>query len=177
MSLMITARGNVFLTDTHVQSDPSAQEIADIVSLCVSHIRRFGIAPKVALVSHSDFGDYDTPSSIKMREATNLLKQAAPDLEVDGEMQADTALIEAVRERKLPSSTLSGEANLLVMPNLSAANVAFQAIKVFGDSLPVGPILLGTAKPAHILTGSVTARGVVNMTAIAVTEAQSLATA
>jgi malate dehydrogenase (oxaloacetate-decarboxylating)(NADP+) len=173
MSLMITSRGNMFLTDTHVQSDPNAREIAGIVSLCARHIKRFGITPKVALVSHSDFGDFDTPASLKMREAVRLIRELEPSLEVDGEMQANTALIEEVRLRKLPSSTLSGEANLLVMPNLSAANVAFQAIKVFGDALPVGPILLGTAKPAHILTGSVTSRGVVNMTAIAVTEANS----
>ena len=171
MSLLITSRGIVFLTDTHVQADPTASDIADTVMLCVDHLERFGLKGKVALVSHSDFGDFDTPSSTKMRAALALLRDRAPHLEIDGEMQADTALIEAVRHRKLPTSTLSGEANLLVMPDLSSANIAYQTIKVFGDSLPVGPILLGTAKPAHILTGSVTSRGVVNMSAIAVTEA------
>ncbi len=175
MSLMITSRGIVFLADTHVQPDPSAAAIADMVLLCADHVARFGLTPKVALVSHSDFGDFDTPSSTKMRAALGLVRQRAPALEIDGEMQADTALIAAVRQRKLPGSTLSGEANLLVMPDLSAANIAYQTIKVFGDSLPVGPILLGTAKPAHILTGSVTSRGVVNMSAIAVTEALALA--
>jgi malate dehydrogenase (oxaloacetate-decarboxylating)(NADP+) len=142
--------------------------------LCARHVERFGMKPKVALVSHSDFGDFDTPSALKMRSALALIRERVPALEVDGEMQADTALIEAVRDRKLPGSKLRGEANLLVMPDLTSANVAYQAIKVFGDSLPVGPILLGTAKPAHILTGSVTSRGVVNVSAIAVAEAQAL---
>jgi malate dehydrogenase (oxaloacetate-decarboxylating)(NADP+) len=174
MSLMITSRGIVFLADTHVQPDPSAAAIAENVLLCSDHVARFGLKAKVALVSHSDFGDFDTPSSTKMRAALGLVRQRAPHLEIDGEMQADTALIAAVRQRKLPSSTLSGDANLLVMPDLSSANIAYQTIKVFGDSLPVGPILLGTAKPAHILTGSVTSRGVVNMSAIAVTEALAL---
>ncbi len=177
MSLMITSRGIVFLADTHVQADPTADAIADTVVMCARHVERFGIAPKIALVAHSDFGDFDTPSSLKMRQALQLVHERAPGLEIDGEMQADTALIEAVRNRKLPGSTLKGEANLLVMPDLSAANVAYQIVKVFGEALPVGPILLGTARPAHILTGSVTSRGVVNMTAIAVAEAATRAAA
>ena len=147
MSLMITSRGIVFLADTHVQADPSADAIADTVLMCARHVERFGIAPKVALVAHSDFGDFDTPSSLKMRQALQLVHERAPGLEIDGEMQADTALIEAVRNRKLPASTLKGEANLLVMPDLSSANVAYQIVKVFGEALPVGPILLGTATP------------------------------
>jgi malate dehydrogenase (oxaloacetate-decarboxylating)(NADP+) len=175
MSLMITSRGVTFLTDTHVQAEPSAEAIADTVMMCAAHVQRFGIRPKVALVAHSDFGDFDTPASVKMRTALGLIRARAPELEIDGEMQADTALIEAVRQRKLPSSSLKGEANLLVMPDLTSANVAYQVLKVFGDALPVGPILLGTAMPAHILTGSVTSRGVVNMTAIAVAEAATAA--
>ena len=171
MSLLITSRGIVFMTDTHVQSDPSAEAIAETVIKCARHVARFGLKPKVALVAHSDFGEFDTPTSIEMRTALGLIRARDPDLEIDGEMQADTALIEAVRNRKLPSSTLKGEANLLVMPDLASANIAYQLVKVFGDALPVGPILLGTARPAHILTGSVTSRGVVNMTAIAVAEA------
>jgi malate dehydrogenase (oxaloacetate-decarboxylating)(NADP+) len=171
MSLMITSRGVTFLTDTHVQAEPSAEAIADTVLMCAAHVQRFGIAPRVALVAHSDFGDFDTPVTARMRAALSLIRARAPELEIDGEMQADSALIEAVRLRKLPSSTLKGEANLLVMPDLTSANVAYQVLKVFGDALPVGPILLGTALPAHILTGSVTSRGVVNMTAIAVAEA------
>ncbi len=175
MSLMITSRGVVFLTDTHVQAEPSAEAIADTVLMCAAHVERFGIAPKVALVAHSDFGDFDTPMTRRMRSALAMIRARAPGLEIDGEMQADTALIEAVRQRKLPSSTLKGEANLLVMPGLTSANVAYQILKVFSDALPVGPILLGTAQPAHILTGSVTSRGVVNMTAIAVAEAATRA--
>ncbi|MFO1123666.1 MAG: NADP-dependent malic enzyme [Hyphomicrobiales bacterium] len=175
MSLMITSRGIVFLADTHVQSNPSAEAIAETVVLCARHVERFGITPKIALVAHSDFGDFDTPDTLKMREALELVRERAPSLEIDGEMQADTALIEAVRNRKLPGSPLRGEANLLVMPDLSSANVAYQIVKVFGEALPVGPILLGTARPAHILTGSVTSRGVVNMTAIAVAEAATRA--
>ena len=173
MSLMITSRGIVFVTDTHVQPDPSAAALAETVGLCVKHIERFGIKAKVALISHADFGDFDTPSALKSRAAFELIKKRYPDLEVDGEMQLNTALIEDVRSRKMPSSHLAGEANLLVMPDLASANIAYQAIKVFGDSLPVGPILLGTAKPAHILTGSVTSRGVMNLSAIAVAEAAS----
>jgi malate dehydrogenase (oxaloacetate-decarboxylating)(NADP+) len=171
MSLMITTRGVHFFADTHVQPDPTAEAIADTVVLCAKHVERFGLTPKVALITHSDFGDFDTPASVKMRKALALVRKATPGLEIDGEMQADTALLEAVRARKLPTSALKGEANLLVMPDLSSANVAYQILKVFGDALPVGPILLGTAKPAHILTPSVTSRGVVNMTAIAAAEA------
>jgi malate dehydrogenase (oxaloacetate-decarboxylating)(NADP+) len=138
-----------------------------------SHVRRFGIEPKIALLSHSDFGAADTRSALKMRRALALINEAAPDLEVEGEMQADSALSEPVRERVYPASRLKGEANMLIMPNLDAANIAFQFTKIMADSLPVGPILIGPAKPAHILTPSVTARGIVNITAIAVVEAQA----
>ena len=136
---------------------------------------RFGIVPKIALVCHSDFGEADTASSVKMRQALALIRSRAPELEVDGEMQGDTALSQLVRERKLPSSRLTGEANLLVMPNLDSANLAYQFSKVLADGLPIGPILIGPARPAHVLTSSVTARGVVNMTALAVVEAQAQA--
>ncbi|WP_293858490.1 NADP-dependent malic enzyme [uncultured Alsobacter sp.] len=173
MTLLITSKGNYFLADTHVRTDPTATELADMTVMCAEHVTRFGITPKIALVSHSDFGEADTPSALKMREALALIRDKAPGLEVDGEMQGDTALSELVRERKLPHSTLKGEANLLVMPNLDAANVAYQFIKVLADALPIGPIMIGPAKPAHILTTSVTARGVVNMTALAVVEAQA----
>lgn len=173
MTLLITSKGHYFLADTHVRADPSATEIADMTVLCAEHVARFGIEPKIALVSHSDFGEADTPSSVKMREALALIREKAPHLEVDGEMQGDTALSQVIRDRKLPASSLKGEANLLVMPNLDAANVAYQFIKVLADALPIGPILIGPALPAHILTSSVTARGVVNMTALAVVEAQA----
>ena len=173
MTLMITTKGHYFLADTHVKHDPNAEDVADIALLCAGHVARFGITPKIALLSHSDFGDSDAPSAIKMRQALTLIRAHAPDLEVDGEMQGDTALVQAIRAKRLPDCSLDGDANILVMPNLDAANIAQQLIKVLADALPVGPILLGTAKPAHVLTTSVTARGVVNMTALAVVEAQA----
>jgi malate dehydrogenase (oxaloacetate-decarboxylating)(NADP+) len=175
LSLVITSKGAYFLADTHVRPDPSAEEIADMTIACASHVERFGLTPKIALLSHADFGSSDTPSAIKMRDALKLILKRAPELEVDGEMQADTALSEMIRERVYPASRLKGEANVLIMPNLDAANIAFQFTKVLADALPVGPLLIGPAKPAHILTPSVTARGIVNVTAVAVVEAQALA--
>jgi malate dehydrogenase (oxaloacetate-decarboxylating)(NADP+) len=173
MSLMITNRGAYFLTDTHVRWDPSGEEIAEMALLCADHVRRFGIEPKIALLSHSDFGSDDSPSARKMRRALAMLRERAPELEVDGEMQADTALSETIRQRVMPNSQLRGEANVLIMPSLDAANIAYQFSKILADALPVGPILIGAAKPAHVLTPSVTARGIVNMTAVAVAEAQA----
>ncbi|HEY7385626.1 MAG TPA: NADP-dependent malic enzyme [Beijerinckiaceae bacterium] len=173
LSLIITAKGSYFLADTHVQTDPSAGEIAEMTIACANHVQRFGITPRIALLSHSDFGARDTPSACKMREALAMLHERAPDLEVDGEMAADTALSELIRDRVYPGSRLKGEANVLIMPNLDAANIAFQFIKVATDALPVGPILIGPARPAHVLTPSVTARGIVNLTAVAVVEAQT----
>jgi malate dehydrogenase (oxaloacetate-decarboxylating)(NADP+) len=171
LSLMITSRGAFFLADTHVQEYPSAEAIADMTILCAEHVTRFGMEPKIALLSHSDFGSTDAPSALKMREALALIQQRAPGLEVDGEMQADTALSELIRDRVLPGSRLQGTANVLIMPSLDAANIAFQLTKIVADALPVGPILIGVDRPAHILTASVTARGIVNMTAVAVAEA------
>ena len=173
MSLMVTTRGAFFIADTHVRDDPSAEEIADMTILCAHHVQRFGMAPKIALLSHSDFGAADSPSAVKMREALAMIRTRAPLLEVDGEMQADTALSQMARDLVLPHARFKGEANVLVMPNLDAANIAFQLTRIIADALPVGPILLGVAKPAHVLTASVTARGIVNMTAIAVAEAQA----
>jgi len=171
LSLVIASTGAYFLADTHVRYDPSAEEIADTAIACAHHVRRFGIEPKVALISHSDFGSADTPSALKMREALRLLEERAPDLEVDGEMQADSALSLVARQRVISSSRLKGEANVLIFPNLDAGNTAFQLTRVIADALPVGPILIGPAKPAHVLAPSVTARGIVNMTAIAAVEA------
>jgi malate dehydrogenase (oxaloacetate-decarboxylating)(NADP+) len=172
LSLVIAARGIYFLADTQVRPDPSAEEIAEISVLAAAHVHRFGLVPKIALLSHSDFGSYDTPSALKMRRAVQLLAEHHPELEADGEMRGDSALSAAIREHALPHSRLTGEANVLVMPNLDAANIALQLIKGIADALPVGPILMGTARPAHILNASVTARGIVNMTAVAVVEAQ-----
>ena len=171
VSLLITSKGNYFLADTHVNENPTAEEIADIAFACATHVRRFGIEPKIALLSHSDFGSMETESPGKMREALALVKARNPDFEIDGEMAADTALSQLIRDRVNPASSLKGEANVLIMPTLDAANIAFQLVKMVADALPVGPILLGPAKPAHILTPSVTARGIVNVTALAVVEA------
>jgi malate dehydrogenase (oxaloacetate-decarboxylating)(NADP+) len=173
VSLLITSKGAFFLTDTHVHENPSAEQIAEMAIMSANHVRRFGIEPKIALVAHSDFGSHDDRSSRKMRQALALVRERAPALEIDGEMQADTALSQATRDLVLPGSTLKGEANILVMPNLDSANIAFQMAKAVADALPVGPILIGVAQPAHILTPSVTARGIVNMTAIAAAEAQA----
>jgi malate dehydrogenase (oxaloacetate-decarboxylating)(NADP+) len=175
MSLLISSRGAVFLTDTYVSEDPSAAQVAETTLLAADHIRRFGIAPKAALLSASNFGSLDTASARKMRAALQILAEQAPQLEVDGEMHGDTALSEELRRRLMPISRLSGEANLLVFPSLDAANIALNLIKVMTDALHVGPILLGSAMPAHILTPSVTSRGVVNMTALAAVEAQQKA--
>ncbi|TDR94725.1 NADP-dependent malic enzyme [Enterovirga rhinocerotis] len=173
MSLMITSKGPYFLADTHVRPDPTAEEIAEMTISCANHVKRFGITPKAALLSHSDYGSGDTDSAKKMRAALARVREMAPDLEVDGEMAADTALSQMIRDRVYPGAALKGEANLLVMPNLDAANIAFQFVRILADALPVGPILIGPSKPVHILTPSVTARGIVNLTAVAVVEAQS----
>jgi malate dehydrogenase (oxaloacetate-decarboxylating)(NADP+) len=175
LSLMITNRGAYFLADTHVRWNPSAREIADMAIMADAHVRRFGLNPKIALLSHSDFGSGDSPDARKMREALEIIIARAPMIEVDGEMQADTALSEMMRERVMPHSRLKGEANVLIMPNLDAANIAYQFTKIMADALPVGPILMGAAKPAHVMTPSITARGIVNMTAVAVAEAQDFA--
>ena len=173
MSLMITNKGAFFLADTHIHENPDPKQLVEIALRAATEVRRFGIEPKIALVSHSDFGSHDSAGARKMREAARLLAERAPELEVDGEMQADTALSDIIREKVLPHSRLTGEANVLLMPNLDAANIAYQLTKILADALPVGPILLGAALPAHILPPSTTARGVVNMTAMAVVEAQN----
>lgn len=176
LSLIILPKGAYFIADTYVTEDPTAAEIAGMTQLAAAHLRRFGLEPKIALLSHSSFGSADSASARKMREAVRILRSRAPDLEVEGEMHGDAALDETLRQRIFPRSRLSGEANVLIMPNLDAANIAYQLIKGLADALPVGPILVGPALPAHILTPSVTARGVVNMTAIAVVEAQQAGT-
>jgi malate dehydrogenase (oxaloacetate-decarboxylating)(NADP+) len=175
LSLMISSKGAFFIADTQVRPNPSAEELVDIAGRAAVHVQRFGITPKIAFISHSDFGSYDTDSSRKMRKAANLFAERHPEIEADGEMQGDTALSEAARELILPHSRLKGVANVLIMPNLDAGNAAYQMIKVLADALPVGPILLGPARPAHILTPSVTARGILNMTAVAAVEAQERA--
>ena len=173
LSLVITARGAFFLADTQVRPEPTSEEIAEVAARAAVHVRRFGLVPKIALLSHSDFGSYDSESARKMRRATEMLAVSHPELEVDGEMHGDTALNPLFRDRVYPHSRLKGEANVLIMPNLDAANIAYQMVTALADALPVGPILVGAAYPAHVLTPTVTARGVVNMTAVAVVEAQN----
>ncbi|MBI1385384.1 MAG: NADP-dependent malic enzyme [Rhizobiales bacterium] len=172
VSLLILNRGAYFIADTQVSKNPSAEEIAEMARLTARQVVRFGFEPKIALLSHSSFGSSDSESAQKMREALALLRQRAPELEVEGEMQGDAALDEAVRMRIFPFSRISGEANVLIMPNLDAASISYELLKSMANALPVGPILIGAARPAHVLTPSVTARGVVNMTAFAVVEAQ-----
>jgi malate dehydrogenase (oxaloacetate-decarboxylating)(NADP+) len=171
LSCLILQAGAVFIGDTYMNVDPSAEEIAEMTLLAADAVRGFGLAPKAAMLSHSSFGSSNSPSARKMRQALQLVRMRAPGLEVDGEMHADAALAEAIRQRAVPDSRLSGTANLLIMPSLDAANIAFNLLKAAADGLPVGPLLLGMSKPVHVVVPSVTARGIVNISAIAATEA------
>ncbi|MEY5100514.1 MAG: NADP-dependent malic enzyme, partial [Pseudomonadota bacterium] len=170
-ALMLPGR-QVFIVDTHVNYDPSAEQLAEITMMAARKIMRFGITPKAALLSHSNFGSSEQPSAVKMRQTLAILRDKAPWLEVDGEMHGDVALDAQARTRIMPRSTLEGDANLLVCPNIDSANIAYNLLKTAaGGGIAVGPILLGVAKPAHILTASATVRRIVNMTALTVTEA------
>jgi malate dehydrogenase (oxaloacetate-decarboxylating)(NADP+) len=171
MTALILQAGVLFFCDTHVNVDPPAEDIAEMTSLAAETVEQFGIAPKVALLSHSNFGASNSPSARKMRAALALIRAQNPELEIDGEMHADAALVEQIRTRALPESTLHGTANLLIMPNIDAANIAFNLVKASGEGVTVGPILLGLAKPLHIAVPSVTARGIVNISAVAAMEA------
>ena len=163
----------LFIADTYINENPSAEDIAEITQMAAEEIRRFGLEPKVALLSHSNFGSMPSDSSRKMAKAKKILWEQCPNLEVDGEMQGDSALSETLRSVALPNSRLSGEANLLIMPNLDSANIAFNLIKMInGGGVTVGPILLGSKMPVHILTPSASTRRIVNMTALAVADAQ-----
>jgi malate dehydrogenase (oxaloacetate-decarboxylating)(NADP+) len=173
MNMILHPKGTLFICDTYVTPDPTAEEIAAMTMLAAEEVRRFGITPKVALLSHSSFGTSDIPASRKMRDALVLLQEQAPTLEVDGEMHGDAALSDDIRRAVFPNSRLRGRANLLVMPTLDAANISFNLLKVLGDNVTVGPILLGAAKPAHILTPTATVRRIVNMTALAVVDANA----
>jgi malate dehydrogenase (oxaloacetate-decarboxylating)(NADP+) len=170
--LILPNRGNYFVCDTHVNPNPSVSQISEMTLLAADRVREFGIEPKVAMLSHSNFGSHRGDSACKMRMATMDIKQRDPKLEIDGEMHADTALSAAVRDDIMPNSSLNGEANILVMPNMDAANISFNMLKILGEGIPVGPVLLGVNKPAHILTSATTARGILNMTAVACVEAQ-----
>ena len=172
LSALITGAGNIFVCDTHVNVDPTAEEIAEMTVLAAEAVRNFGVTPKVALLSHSSFGSSNSASARKMRTALALIRARSPELEVDGEMHPDIALVPSLRERIVRDSHLDGVANLLVMPTLDAANIAFNLVKAVADGLPVGPLLLGMSKPVHVLVSSVTARGIVNVSAVAAQEAQ-----
>ena len=173
MNVLLNQRGTLFIADTYVNPDPTAEEIAEIAILAADEVRRFGITPKVALVSHSSFGSSHSASAQKMRDALAILRRRSPQMEVDGEMHGDAAISEDLRMAVMPNTVLKGQANLMVMPNLDAANIAFNLLKVMGDGITVGPILLGTAAPAHILTPSCTVRRIINMTALSVVDAQN----
>ncbi|HEV2674837.1 MAG TPA: NADP-dependent malic enzyme [Aliidongia sp.] len=178
LSVLILPTGTFFLADTFVAHDPCAEDLAWIAVHAAATVKHFGFEPKVALLSHASFGNSNAPSAIKMRKALELIRERAPELEVEGEMQADLAFSVEHRTRVFPNSRLSGQANLLIMPTLDAANIAFNLLKALGDGLAIGPALLGVRKPAHIVTPSTTVRGLVNMSAIAVYDAQiTIATA
>ncbi len=169
--LMLPGR-QIFLVDTHVNYDPTAEQLCEITVMAAEEMLRFGLKPKAALLSHSNFGSSNEPSAIKMRDTLALLQQRAPWLEVDGEMHGDVALDGAARKALMPNSTLTGDANLLVLPNIDAANIAYNLLKTAaGGNIAIGPVLLGAAKPVHVLTASTTVRRIVNMTALTVADA------
>ena len=164
----------VFLVDTHINYDPTAEQLAEITIMAAEEMRRFGIHPKAALLSHSNFGTSDQPSALKMRATLALVQKKAPWLEIDGEMHGDAALDGHARQAQMPSTTLIGDANLLVLPNLDSANIAYNLLKTAaGGNIAIGPVLLGAAKPVHILTASTTVRRIVNMTALTVADASA----
>ena len=164
----------VFLVDTHINYDPSAEQLAEITVMAAEEMRRFGIQPKAALLSHSNFGSSNQPTALKMRETLKRVQARAPWLEIDGEMHGDVALDGEARAAHMPYGTLIGDANLLVLPNLDAANIAYNLLKTAaGGNIAIGPVLLGAAKPVHILTASATVRRIVNMTALTVADANA----
>jgi malate dehydrogenase (oxaloacetate-decarboxylating)(NADP+) len=172
LSILILPRGVYFFSDTYVNPDPSAEDLVDMIFLGADQIRRFGLEPKVALLSHSNFGSSKLPSAKKMARVRELLLEKDPTFPVEGEMHADAALDTTVRDRIFPDAAFSGEANFLVMPSLDAANIAYTMTKALGEGLPIGPLLLGVDRPAYVATPSITARGLVNMAAIAVVDAE-----
>jgi malate dehydrogenase (oxaloacetate-decarboxylating)(NADP+) len=174
MNALILPARTVFICDTYVTADPDAENIAEMTLLAAEEIRRFGITPKVALLSASNFGSIDLPSSRKMRAALALIEARAPELEIEGEMHGDAAISEDIRSKVFPRTRLRGEANLLVMPTMDAANISFNLLKTAaGGGVTIGPMLLGAARPVHILTPSATVRRIVNMTALAVADANA----
>ena len=169
---MITRQGEFFFVEPHVEKYPTDGRRCEGTLQAAYRMKLFGIGPKVTLLSHSNFGSHDSKDALKMRQVREMLLKRHPRLNVDGEMQCDTASAEALRQKLLPGSTLQGRANLFVLPNLEAANIAYNLVRVFTDGVAIGPILMGVNKPVHILTTSATSRRVLNMTAIAAVDAQ-----
>jgi malate dehydrogenase (oxaloacetate-decarboxylating)(NADP+) len=175
MNILMLQGRQLALVDTHVNLDPTAEQLAEITIMAAEQMKHLGILPKIALLSHSNFGSNDSPSALKMRRALALVREQAPDLEIDGEMHADSAVDESIRRSLMPFSTLKGDANLLVCPNIESANISYNLLKTTaGNNIAIGPILLGAAKPVNILTPSATVRRIVNMTALTVLEANSV---
>ncbi|SRA28095.1 NADP-dependent malic enzyme [Escherichia coli] len=174
MNALLLPSGNTFIADTYVNDEPDAEELAEITLMAAETVRRFGIEPRVALLSHSNFGSSDCPSSSKMRQALELVRERAPELMIDGEMHGDAALVEAIRNDRMPDSSLKGSANILVMPNMEAARISYNLLRVSSsEGVTVGPVLMGVAKPVHVLTPIASVRRIVNMVALAVVEAQT----
>ncbi|EMN0240972.1 TPA: NADP-dependent oxaloacetate-decarboxylating malate dehydrogenase [Klebsiella pneumoniae] len=174
MNALLLPSGNTFIADTYVNHDPSPEELAEITLMAAESVRRFGIEPRVALLSHSNFGSADCPSASKMRKTLELVKASAPELMIDGEMHGDAALVESIRNDRMPDSPLKGAANILVMPNMEAARISYNLLRVSSsEGVTVGPVLMGVAKPVHILTPIASVRRIVNMVALAVVEAQT----
>ncbi|MFC3678211.1 NADP-dependent malic enzyme [Ferrovibrio xuzhouensis] len=172
MQLLVLPQGMLFIADSNVNIDPTLDEIVAIARLAAEEVRRFGLTPKIALLSHSNFGSSSAPSARKMREAVQRLQEMLPDIEIEGEMKADAAISDAIRDKLMPDSNLKGSANLLIMPNLDAANISANLVRQMEQGFYVGPILMGAAKSAHIVSRHVTVRGLVNMSAVAVVDAQ-----
>ena len=169
---LVMPSGNLFITDTYVNQDPSAEELAEITLMAAQEVRRFGIEPQVALVSHSNYGTFNTPSAVKMRQVLELVRAQNPSLAIDGEMHVDTALLPKVREELMPDSPLKGVANLLVMPNMEAARISLNLLQGTAQPITIGPILMGMNKPAHIITSAASVRRIINMVALAAVKAQ-----
>jgi malate dehydrogenase (oxaloacetate-decarboxylating)(NADP+) len=170
MTVLILPKGSLFIADTHVNLEPTAAQLVELTHLAQREVRRFGLIPKVALLSHSNFGASHSPSARRMSEALSRIRAAYPDLVVDGEMHGDAALSQPIRDRLVADSPIEGSANLLIMPSLDAANISLSLLSGASDGLMVGPVLLGMSKPIHVLPPTATARGITNLTALAVAQ-------
>jgi malate dehydrogenase (oxaloacetate-decarboxylating)(NADP+) len=171
LQMIVLTDRQLFICDCHVNDNPNAEQIAEMTLLAAEEVSRFGIKPSIALLSQSGFGSEDLPSAQKMRDALAIIKSVKPDLEIDGEMRADQALSASIRDHEFPDSVLTSNANVLVMPNVDAANITYNALRVVSDGVAIGGILLGAARPVHILSSSATVRRIVNMTALASVDA------